>query len=138
MLEDIDCFLGSGEIPNLFSADEEAEIIHGIQNAVRASGQPDTKVSDNHSRSIVRDCSPFLILGEVQGLSFLEVTHTPNLGLRGMPTPACTLKTHLQVRCMAFFTARVRDHLHMVLCLDPAGPLFRERIRHFPSLVNWR
>lgn len=82
MLEDIDCFLGSGEIPNLFSADEEAEIVHGIQNAVRASGQPDTKVSDNHSCSSVRyrfhpvpSCS-FLVFVEVQGISFLEATRS--------------------------------------------------------------
>lgn len=54
MLEDIDYFLGSGEMPNLFSADEEAEIVHKIRDAVRASGQPDTKVSDNHSRTSVR------------------------------------------------------------------------------------
>lgn len=44
----------------------------------------------------------------------------------------------VQANCKAFFTARVRDRLHVVLCLDPAGASFRERVRNFPSLGNYR
>ncbi|CAM9656208.1 unnamed protein product [Ascophyllum nodosum] len=84
MLEDIDCFLGSGQLPSIFTADEEADIILHLRDAVRATGQPDT-----------------------------------------------------QARCMAFFMGRVRDRLHIVLALDPAKALFRERIRNFPNLVNY-
>ncbi|CAM9257732.1 unnamed protein product, partial [Hapterophycus canaliculatus] len=83
MLEDVNCLLGSGEVPNLFTPDEEADIVIRVRDAVRATGKPDTRA-----------------------------------------------------RCMAFFTARVRDYLHIVLCLDPAGASFRERVRSFPSLVN--
>ncbi|CAM9286047.1 unnamed protein product [Ectocarpus sp. 6 AP-2014] len=83
MLEDINCLLGSGEVPNLFTADEEADIVIRVRDAVRATGKPDTRA-----------------------------------------------------RSMAFFTAQVRDHLHIILCFDPSGATFRERIRNFPSLVN--
>ncbi|CAM9781524.1 unnamed protein product [Ectocarpus sp. 12 AP-2014] len=83
MLEDINCLLGSGEVPNLFTPDEEADIVIRVRDAVRAIGKPDTRA-----------------------------------------------------RCMAFFTAQVRDHLHIILCFDPSGATFRERIRNFPSLVN--
>lgn len=35
------------------------------------------------------------------------------------------------------FVQRVRDKLHIVLCLSPIGENFRTRLRQFPSLVNW-
>jgi dynein heavy chain, axonemal len=34
------------------------------------------------------------------------------------------------------FIQRVRDNLHIVLCLSPVGEALRTRIRMFPSLVN--
>lgn len=45
MLEDINCLLGSGEVPNLFTSDEEADIVIRVRDAVRATGKPDTRVS---------------------------------------------------------------------------------------------
>lgn len=45
MLEDINCLLGSGEVPNLFTLDEEADIVVRVRDAVRATGNPDTQVS---------------------------------------------------------------------------------------------
>jgi dynein heavy chain len=35
-----------------------------------------------------------------------------------------------------FFVQRVREYLHIILCLSPVGEEFRKRIRMFPSLVN--
>ncbi|OQR91757.1 dynein heavy chain, partial [Thraustotheca clavata] len=34
------------------------------------------------------------------------------------------------------FVQRVRNHLHIVLCLSPVGSAFRYRCRQFPSLIN--
>eukprot|EP00741_Cyanophora_paradoxa_P000409 tig00000404_g400.t1 len=34
------------------------------------------------------------------------------------------------------FVSRVRDNLHIVLCMSPVGEAFRTRCRMFPSLVN--
>lgn len=45
MLEDISCLLGSGEVPSLFTPDEEADIVVRVRDAVRATGKPDTRVS---------------------------------------------------------------------------------------------
>lgn len=45
MLEDINCLLGSGEVPNLFTPDEEADIVVRVRDAVRVTGHPDTHVS---------------------------------------------------------------------------------------------
>ena len=36
----------------------------------------------------------------------------------------------------AFFIERVRNHLHVVLCLSPVGGEMRNRLRMFPALVN--
>lgn len=46
MLEDINCLLGSGEVPNLFTPDEETDIVVRVRDAVRATGKPDTRVSE--------------------------------------------------------------------------------------------
>jgi dynein heavy chain len=35
-----------------------------------------------------------------------------------------------------FFINRVRQNLHIVLCMSPVGSAFRSRCRMFPSLVN--
>ncbi|RYG57585.1 hypothetical protein EON66_00045 [archaeon] len=36
----------------------------------------------------------------------------------------------------ALFVERVRESLHMVLCMSPIGDTFRTRLRMFPSLIN--
>ena len=36
----------------------------------------------------------------------------------------------------SFYLQRMRDNLHIVLCLSPVGESFRMRVRMFPSLVN--
>jgi dynein heavy chain len=38
--------------------------------------------------------------------------------------------------CEAQFVARVRDKLHIVLCMSPVGDALRVRCRQFPSLIN--
>ncbi|KAF5218447.1 dynein heavy chain [Trypanosoma cruzi] len=35
-----------------------------------------------------------------------------------------------------FFISRVRDNMHIVLCMSPVGDTFRTRCRQFPSLTN--
>ena len=35
-----------------------------------------------------------------------------------------------------FFINRVRNNLHVVLCMSPVGDSFRSRCRMFPSIVN--
>lgn len=45
MLEDVDRLLNAGEIPDIFNKEEETDIIECMREAVRASGECDTRVS---------------------------------------------------------------------------------------------
>ena len=35
-----------------------------------------------------------------------------------------------------YFVEKVRDNLHIVLCMSPAGDALRKRCRNFPGLVS--
>lgn len=44
--------------------------------------------------------------------------------------------TETRDNCLAHFVSRVRDRLHIVLCMSPVGDSLRIRCRQFPSLIN--
>lgn len=83
-LEDINNILNSGEVPNLFEADEYEQIL----SAVRPEAK-DVGIAEQDRDGIFN-----------------------------------------------YFISRVRDRLHIVLCMSPVGDSFRARCRMFPSLVN--
>lgn len=86
MVEDISNILNSGEVPNLFGADERGEILEGISGfAVKEGG-------------LSKDASP--------------------------------------TELMNYFVLRMKQRLHVVVCMSPIGDAFRDRLRKFPSLVN--
>ncbi|XP_077326811.1 dynein axonemal heavy chain 2 [Lithobates pipiens] len=82
-LEDINNILSSGEVPNLYKADEFEEIRSILQEKAKAEGVPDNPES-----------------------------------------------------LFNFLIERVRNNLHIVLCMSPVGDPFRNRIRQYPALVN--
>ncbi|OQR82552.1 dynein heavy chain [Achlya hypogyna] len=82
-LEDINNILNSGEVPNLFAADELDRVVADMRPVVKALGLPET-----------RD------------------------------------------QCLTSFVYRVRNYLHIVLCMSPVGSALRVRCRAFPSLIN--
>ncbi|XP_063098620.1 dynein axonemal heavy chain 2 isoform X5 [Cavia porcellus] len=82
-LEDINNILSSGEVPNLYKADEFEEIQTLIIDQARAEQVPETSDS-----------------------------------------------------LFTYLIERVRNNLHIVLCLSPVGDPFRNWIRQYPALVN--
>ncbi|XP_063529439.1 dynein axonemal heavy chain 7-like [Cydia strobilella] len=86
-LEDVNNMLNSGEVPNIFGADEKAELCEKIR-----------VIDRQRDRSLQTD---------------------------GSPTALYT-----------YFVSIVRDQLHIVLAMSPAGTSLRTRIRKFPALVN--
>ncbi|WAR20146.1 DYH6-like protein, partial [Mya arenaria] len=82
-LEDINCILNSGEVPDLFDHEEIDGIAMDLKQAANQADIPDTR----------------------QGV-------------------------------YNFFITRVRQNLHVVLALSPAGGRFRQRCRMNPALIN--
>ncbi|XP_077117756.1 dynein axonemal heavy chain 2 [Ranitomeya variabilis] len=82
-LEDVNNVLSSGEVPNLYKADEFEEIKTILQEKAKAENVSDTAES-----------------------------------------------------LFNFLIERVRNNLHIVLCMSPVGDPFRNRIRQYPALVN--
>ncbi|XP_069805044.1 dynein axonemal heavy chain 2 isoform X1 [Dendropsophus ebraccatus] len=82
-LEDVNNVLSSGEVPNLYKADEFEEIKTILQEKAKAENIPDNPES-----------------------------------------------------LFNFLIERVRNNLHIVLCMSPVGDPFRNRIRQYPALVN--
>ncbi|XP_040202767.1 dynein heavy chain 2, axonemal [Rana temporaria] len=82
-LEDVNNILSSGEVPNLYKADEFEEIRSILQEKAKEEGVPDNPES-----------------------------------------------------LFNFLIERVRNNLHIVLCMSPVGDPFRNRIRQYPALVN--
>ncbi|XP_073510575.1 dynein axonemal heavy chain 2 isoform X2 [Phyllobates terribilis] len=82
-LEDVNNVLSSGEVPNLYKADEFEEIKTILQEKAKAENVADTAES-----------------------------------------------------LFNFLIERVRNNLHIVLCMSPVGDPFRNRIRQYPALVN--
>ncbi|PZC81208.1 hypothetical protein B5X24_HaOG213309 [Helicoverpa armigera] len=86
-LEDVNNMLNSGEVPNIFTTDEKAELCEKMR-----------VIDRQRDKSLQTDGSPTALY--------------------------------------AYFVSIVRDQLHIVLAMSPAGTSLRTRIRKFPSLVN--
>ncbi|XP_043489610.1 dynein axonemal heavy chain 6 [Polistes fuscatus] len=83
-LEDINNTLNTGEVPNLYEADELEKVIIATRPAAKQNG------IDESDRDAIYQ----------------------------------------------FFIERVRNFLHLMICMSPIGDAFRRRCRMFPSLVN--
>jgi len=82
-VEDLNSVLNSGEVANLFPADEQDRHMGDMREVVKEMGLPESREN-----------------------------------------------------CEAQFIARVRDRLHVCLCMSPVGDALRVRCRNFPSLIN--
>ncbi|CAK9798189.1 Dynein axonemal heavy chain 6 [Anthophora quadrimaculata] len=83
-LEDINNTLNTGEVPNLYEADELEKVIIATRPAAKQIG-----IQEGNRDAIYQ-----------------------------------------------FFIGRVRNQLHLMICMSPIGDSFRRRCRMFPSLVN--
>ena len=84
--------------------------------------------------SFLEDINNILNSGEVPNLFASDDMEKIINGVR----PVCTKKGIPETRENIYnhFIQRVRDNLHIVLSMSPAGSSFRVRCRMFPSLIN--
>ncbi|KAI5076359.1 hypothetical protein GOP47_0008424 [Adiantum capillus-veneris] len=84
--------------------------------------------------SFLEDINNILNSGEVpniwknEDLDLIANAMRPLLQQKGIPTTKIALQTT--------FLRRVRQNLHVVICMSPIGDAIRTRLRMFPSLVN--
>jgi dynein heavy chain len=77
-----------------------------------------------------------LMTGEVVGLFAKDEMMAMTADLRNAFIKERPDQEETQVNMRQFFTDCVRDNLHVFLCMSPLNPLFPQRARKFPGLVN--
>ncbi|XP_078792424.1 dynein axonemal heavy chain 2 isoform X2 [Oryzias latipes] len=103
----------------------------GVENKPTVFLFSDTHIVDE---SFLEDINNILSSGEVPNLyksdEFVEVCHALSDSARedGVPETPESLFTYL--------VERVRNNLHIVLCVSPVGEQFRRRILQYPAVVN--
>lgn len=91
-------------------------------------------LNDNQiiSESFLEDLNNLLNTGEIPNLFTREELDSIEQDLRSVVE-----KSKIQVdNIYNYFIQRVKENLHVVLCMSPVGNSFRQRMRMFPSLVN--
>ena len=127
-LEYINQFLGTGEVSGMFSRDEldalasevrpqflEAQRASALSAAAAAAGSTASSSSSSSSASSASSSS-------------------------SSSSSSAAVPLHLQPdtpdSLLAFLASRVRDRLHVLLCLSPVGPRFAARVSQFPAIFS--
>ena len=84
--------------------------------------------------AFLEDLNNILNTGEISNLFAFE--ETDKIVLDMIPICKCIGIPETRENCLSYFTSRVRDKLHIVLCMSPVGDALRIRCRQFPSLIN--
>jgi dynein heavy chain len=86
------------------------------------------------NESFIENLNNLLNTGEIPNLMLAEDKEEINNGLR----PICNEKKIIDSldNIASLFISRVRENLHICLCMSPVGETLRVRCRQFPSLVN--
>ena len=125
------------EINRGYGINEFREDIKKLMTKTGVEGQEtvflftDSQIVDE---TMLEDLNNVLNTGEVSNLFAQDETDK----ICGDMIPVCRAAGIPETRdnCLAFFVSRVRDKLHIVLCMSPVGDALRIRCRQFPSLIN--
>ena len=129
------CF--SIELKRGYNLNEFREDLKNLYKLTGIDGKPMTFLfTDNQiaSESFVEDINNILNSGEVPGMFTSDEKERVIGDIRAY---ADEQKLELSRDGLyQLFINRVRDNLHIVLCMSPVGEAFRARCRQFPSLIN--
>lgn len=125
-LEDINSILNSGDVPNLYAADEQERILTAMKPMVQDLGQQPTKANlmAAYLKKVRSNVHTVLCmrLVTVQSLLHLFNSKGKNMDHVSYMSLQCTFQMHT-------------SPFHFFLC-SPVGEVFRARLRQFPSLVT--
>lgn len=116
MLEDVNNILNSGEVPNLFAADE----VNTIVNAVGAEAKAAAKAAQARAATTAADAAA---AGDGAGGAAAAASAASSAPLSNGDI-------------YAYFVRKCARNLHVVLAFSPMAAAFRARLRAFPALVN--
>jgi dynein heavy chain len=103
----------------------------GIDGKTTSFVMTDTQIVNE---SFVENLNNLLNTGEIPNLMLPDDKEAIVAGVR----PICIEKKLIDSpeTNYALFVSRVRENLHICLCMSPVGETLRVRCRQFPSLVN--
>ena len=125
------------EITKGFNTAAFQEVMKGYMKESGIGGQgisfvmTDTQIIDE---TFIENLNNLLNTGEIPNLMIAEDKDEITNGVR----PICNEKKIVDTieNINNLFTDRVREYLHICLCMSPVGSTLRIRCRQFPSLVN--
>jgi len=125
------------EITKNFNTDAFKDVMKGFMKESGINGQgisfvmTDTQIIDE---SFIENLNNLLNTGEIPNLMLPEDTDEITNGVR----PICQQKKIIDSldNIQNMFVSRVRENLHICLCMSPVGDTLRIRCRQFPSLIN--
>ncbi|KAK9815239.1 hypothetical protein WJX72_000483 [[Myrmecia] bisecta] len=120
-----------------YGSAEFHEDLKKLYNLAGIGGKPVVFMfNDNQivNEGFVEDINNMLNSGEVPGLFTADEREKLMNDIR--PYAESTFGPQSPEGLYRIFMERVRDNLHIVLCMSPVGDSFRVRCRQFPSLIN--
>jgi dynein heavy chain len=125
------------ELTKGFNVNSFLEYMKGLLKSAGIEGQgtafvmTDTQIIDE---SFIENLNNLLNTGEIPNLMLEEDKNDIMNGVR----PVCQQMKIVDTvdNINALFINRVRENLHICLCMSPVGETLRIRCRQFPSLVN--
>ena len=136
-----DCELTQVEITKGYTKVEWREDMKKILRKAGEGGQPiafmftDLQMKDP---SFLEDISNLLNSGEIPNAFAVDERSEICEKMRNVDKtrPKHKKTDGSPLALFKLFVDRVRDYLHIILCMSPIGDIFRNNLRKFPSLVN--
>jgi dynein heavy chain len=126
------------EISKNYGVNEWHEDLKKALMQAGAHGKPTTFLFTDtqiKQESFVEDINNILNSGEVPNI-FASDEKATIMELVAPAAKMAGLKLETPASLYAYFLSRVKDNLHLSLCLSPIGDAFRTRLRQFPALIN--
>ncbi|KAK9514800.1 hypothetical protein VZT92_025488 [Zoarces viviparus] len=93
----------------------------------------DTQIKDE---AFLEDVDSVLNTGEVPNLFAMDEKQEITEAVRSIAQAGNKNLELSSLTVYAFFVARCRENLHLIVAFSPIGNAFRNRLRQFPSLIN--